>query len=120
MVSRLVPVDHDLGSARQRVPRDATAEQRVWRAAFDHPLLAFRIGSELARHRTVRFLDFEVDPGMWIHPLDFRDFAFQQYRLVRIELAAERVVRERRGESRRDQPETREERGYLRPHDGHL
>src|SRR5439155_1666963 len=48
MVPRLVAVDDELRAGLQRVARDAAAQKRVRRAAFDHPFIAFLVGRELA------------------------------------------------------------------------
>src|SRR5437867_1287041 len=49
MVARLIAVDDDFGALRQRLLGDAAAQQRVRRAALDHPLLARGVRRVLTR-----------------------------------------------------------------------
>src|SRR5688572_278143 len=82
----LEALDEDLRAGQQRVLVPAAAQERVRRAALDHPLLDLAVGS----------LDVDVDPGVRIDPLHLRDGAPQLYRLLRVEFSRKRVVRNHR------------------------
>ena len=83
VVLGLVAVHDDLGARHEAVPAQAPTEQRVRRAALDHPDLG----------RAVVVLDLHVNPRVGVHPLEAYDFALEPDRRVAIELGTERVVR---------------------------
>src|SRR5687767_6455887 len=85
MILRLITVDNDFGADGDRLLRDAAAEERVRRAAFDHPDLGLAVLDDL-----------DVNPRMRVHPLEADDLALEADRRVRIELGAESVVSEYR------------------------
>src|SRR5213076_1591357 len=58
-IARFVTVDDDDGADRQRIAREAKAEQRVRRARLNPPVLS----------RAVRILDVDVNPRMRVDPL---------------------------------------------------
>ena len=64
-VLRAVADDRDFGAGLHGVAREAAAQQRVRRRAFDHP----------RRRRAVVVLDVDVQPGVRIDPLHLRDRA---------------------------------------------
>jgi CheY-like chemotaxis protein len=76
-------VDDDFGSRGKRLSGQAAPQERVGRAAFDHPPL----------HRAVGLLDVDVNPGVRVDPFHFDDGALQLDGLVGIELGRERVMR---------------------------
>src|SRR5688572_1508338 len=92
-VLRLEALHFDLGAVRQRVAVPATAQQRIRRTAFDHPLL------NLAGRR--RHVD--VDPRMRVDPIHLRDRDRELDGTVRVELGRERVVSDRWRCERREQ-----------------
>src|SRR5205814_2467092 len=71
----LVAGHDDRRADLESVLRNATAHQRVWRAAFDHPFLG----------RPAGFLHIDVDPGVRVDPLRLADRAFELQRLVSVE-----------------------------------
>ena len=91
-VLRTVAVHDDFGPHGKRLPGQAAPQQRIGRAAFDHPPL----------HRAVGLLDVDVDPGVRVDPFDPDHGALQLHRLVEVEFRRERMVRQRRRRRERD------------------
>src|SRR5688572_22754096 len=79
----LEALDQDLGAGKERVLVPPAAEERVRRAALDHPLLGLAVGG----------LDVDVDPGVRVDPLHLGHRAPQLHRPLGIELGGKRVVR---------------------------
>jgi hypothetical protein len=73
----------DLGADRQRILRQAPAQQHRRIAPFDHPPL------DLA----IRALHVDVNPGVGVDPFHLRHGAAQRDGLVRVEFRGKRVVR---------------------------
>ena len=92
-VLALIAVDDHFGADRERVLGDAAAQQRVRRAALDHP----HFGAAAVLR------DLDVDPRVRVHELDLDDLALEEDRPVRVELRAERVVRDDRHRRRERQ-----------------
>src|SRR6187200_2431327 len=82
-VLRAVAVDDDFGALGQGRLGQASAQQRVRRPAFDHPLLGL----------AVRVFDGHVDPRVRVDPLDAGDGSLELNWLVGVELRGERVMR---------------------------
>ena len=72
-VLRAETLDADLGPGLERVLGESAADQRIGRAAFDHPL----------RHRAVGVLDVEMDPRVRVDPFHLGDDALERHRLGR-------------------------------------
>jgi hypothetical protein len=86
MIARLVAVDDDIGSHRERVLVCAAPEKRVRTSTLHHPDFL----------RAVLLGNLHVNPGVWIDPFDFRNLAFEQDRSVSVEFRPERVMSRRR------------------------
>src|SRR6185503_4742715 len=75
--------DEDLSALGERGLVPTTAEQRVWRAAFDHPPFHLPSG---------RVLHVDVNPGMRVDPFHLHDRAPQLDRTLGVEFSRKGVV----------------------------
>ena len=85
-VLRLVALDQDLGSRRQRLLREAESVEIVRAGAFDHP------GDRFA----IRALHVDVNPGVRVGQFPLHDRPPHLDRLVLVEFRPERMMRPRR------------------------
>src|SRR5688500_7071702 len=87
------PLDGELSSQLQVLTTPALPCQGVWRPSFALPF----------RHRAAGVAHIEVDPDVWIAPVDLGDDPLEHHRLVAVELRGKGVMtRHRERQQERD------------------
>src|SRR5262249_15118737 len=86
----LIAIDDNHHSGGDDVLAETAPEQVVWITSLDHPLL----------NGSIRLLHIDVEPCVWIDPLDSRDGALELEWFTGVELRRESMMGQKRPASR--------------------